>query len=112
MPEAATQALLLAAAVLSSVAGCGWLALAMEPHWQQVRGGREAPSTIVRGLRVLGSGALASSLALCLAADHPSMAALVWVMALAAGALVTALLLAWRPNWLGLLLGPVGRPRA
>lgn len=45
---------------------------------------------------MLGTLALLASLVLCLMADHPSMAALVWVMLLAFGAACVALLLAWR----------------
>ncbi len=96
MPEA----LLLLAALLLNVAGLGWLALAMEVHWKQVRGAGPPPRRTVILLRVLGAAGLAGSLALCLAADHASMAALVWVMALAAAALLVALTLAWRARWL------------
>ena len=41
-----------------------------------------------------------AALALCLWVDHASMAVLVWVMAVAASALVVALTLTWRPRWL------------
>ena len=44
--------------------------------------------------------ALLASLLLCLRADHASMAVLVWVMSLAAAALLVAFTLAWRPHWL------------
>ena len=64
-------------------------------------------------LRVLGAVALAVSLALCLASDHASMAALVWVMSLAGGAFATAMALAWRARWLALLAPWIaGRYRA
>ena len=53
--------------------------------------------------------AIAGSLGLCLAVDHASMAALVWVMALAAAALVVAMALSWRPHWLRLLVPGVSR---
>lgn len=95
-----SAALLLSLALLAATAGFGWLALAMDAHWQQVRGAPQVPLRTQRVLRALGAGALAASLALCLAADHPTMAALVWVMALAAGALVVAFMLSWRPRWL------------
>lgn len=96
------DAVLLFAALLASLVGMGWFALAMEAHWRQVLGdaGRRPP---VR-LRVLGALALASSLALCMRVDHPTMAALVWVMSLAAAALTIALTLAWRARWLRVLL--------
>jgi hypothetical protein len=55
-------------------------------------------------LRGLGATALAASLALCLAVDHVSMASLVWVMTLAASALVVALTLSFRPGALAWLV--------
>ena len=98
MPEA----VLLVAALLTCLVGMGWLALAMEAHWLQVRGGHPSRAGVLR-LRILGALALAASLVLCLAADHASMALLVWVMALAGAALAVALTLTWRPRWLRLL---------
>lgn len=100
MPES----LWLAAALVASIAGMGWLALAMAPHWIQVC--RDSPLTPRRTavLRTAGAASLFVSLLLCLQADHASMAALVWVMALTLGALAVAVLLAWRPRWLRALL--------
>ena len=91
--------LLLAAALAFS--GMAWLALAMDAHWGQVmhRPADEARATRQR-LRVQGAVAILLSLPVCLMADRPSMAALVWVMLLAAGALSVAQLLAWRAHWL------------
>ncbi|MFZ5507581.1 MAG: DUF3325 family protein [Pseudomonadota bacterium] len=106
------QVLLLAAALLCSVLGFAWLALAMDVHWAQARGAQPAPTGVPRVLRALGAAALAASLVLCLRADHASMAALVWVMALAAGALLVALALAWRPRWLAPLVAWVPRAAA
>ncbi len=80
------------------VAGLGWLALAMEVHWHQVRGGQ--PPAAPRWLRALGVLALLLSLLACLRADHASMAALVWVMTLAAAALTVTFTLSWRPRLL------------
>ncbi|MBK1615517.1 hypothetical protein CKO44_18815 [Rubrivivax gelatinosus] len=92
-------ALMLAAASLCALAGFAWLALAMEVHWQQVHGGGTGPR---RRLRLLGAGGLVASLLLCLQADPPSMAALVWLMLLAGAVLAVALLLAWQPALLRL----------
>lgn len=100
------EAVLLTAALLACTAGMGWLALAMEVHWGQVR--HEAPHGNAVRLRVLGALGLIAGLALCLLADHASMAVLVWVMALAAGALAIALMLAWRPRWLRILAWAAG----
>jgi len=102
--QAMSSALMLALAVFTSFVGMAWLALAMPVHWEQVRGPRQLSRRAALLLRVLGTLALAGSLALCLAADHASMAALVWVMALAADALIVAFVLSWRPRWLRLLV--------
>lgn len=83
-----------------SVAGFGWLALAMEVHWQQVRGGAVPRRATVRLLQLLGAAGLMLSLGACLRADHATMAALVWVLTLAAAALTVTFTLSWRPRLL------------
>jgi hypothetical protein len=105
------DALLLLLAVVANIAGLGWLALAMDVHWEQARGPVPAtrgpvPATrgTVRLLRVLGVSGLAASLLLCLRVDHASMAALVWFMTLAGAALTIAFTATWRARWLGLLV--------
>lgn len=103
------DALLLGAALLAALAGMGWLALAMDVHWEQVCGAAAQPPGRVRLLRALGVLALAASLWLCLVVDHASMAALVWVMALAAAALTVGMALSWRPHWLRLLVPGAAR---
>ncbi|MCH7343805.1 DUF3325 domain-containing protein [Pelomonas sp. CA6] len=98
-----TGGIALAMASVLALLGMGWLALAMEVHWAQVHGREGPPAGSAPRLRWLGAGALLGALALCLRADHASMAALVWVMLLAAAALGVALTLAWRPaalRWL------------
>ena len=101
---------LLLLALLCSSCGVAWLALAMEVHWQQARRTTGRPNAAAAaGLRVLGSAALLASLLLCLRADHASMAVLVWVMSLAAAAVMVALTLAWRPWWLAWLVVWAGR---
>jgi hypothetical protein len=82
-----------------------WLALAMKVHWRQARGDREQRPTATRSLRVAGAASLAASLVLCLSADHPTLASLVWIMMLSASALIVAMLLAYRPHWLSHLAG-------
>ncbi len=94
----------LIAAMVCSGAGMAWLALAMKTHWQQVHGGAVLSAGTVRVLRVLGVCALFASLLLCMASDHPSMAVLVWFMALAASALLVAFTLSWRPRGLAWLV--------
>lgn len=96
------ETLFLAAAQVTCIIGMGWLALAMQSHWEQVRkDAHSRKSSMV--LRWLGAAMLVVSLGLCLAADHASMAILVWVMVLAASALVIAFTLTWRPQWLRVL---------
>lgn len=96
--------MLLIAAFATTVAGMGWLALSLESHWRQVRGEQAASAGTVGLLRALGAVALGASLLLCLRADHASMAVLVWVMALAAAALLVAFTLSWRPRVLAPLV--------
>jgi hypothetical protein len=95
-----TPWMLLTAACIISTLGLAWMALAMETHWQQVQGGLPLVRSVQLLLRGLGSLALAISLGLCMAADHVSMAALVWIMLLAAGTVAVAFTLTWRPQWL------------
>ncbi|MBB4844022.1 hypothetical protein HNP55_002558 [Paucibacter oligotrophus] len=94
---------LLAGAALLVALGFAWLALAMDGHWEQVHGQTGPSAGQQKLLRLLGGSLLLASLALCLLADHATMAALVWLMLLAGGVLLNALLLAWRPAWLRLL---------
>ena len=95
---------LLVAASLSALCGMGWLALAMKPHWEQLRGATALGVAARRRLRALGSVALGASLLLCLLADHASMAVLVWMMSLTGAALAVAFTLAYRPSWLRWLI--------
>lgn len=104
MPEALKFTIALATCVV----GLGWIALAMQVHWEQVRGAQVLPRTVALLLRVLGGVSLAVSLAVCFWVDHVTMAPLVWVMALAGAAVLVAFTLSWRPRWMGLLL--VGLP--
>jgi hypothetical protein len=92
------DALLLTAALVCNGLGLAWLALAMEGHWRQVRGGQTLPAVVARRLRALGTAALLASLLLCLLADQAAMASLVWIMALAAAALAVAFTFTWRPR--------------
>ena len=100
-----SEALWLVTAAALSLAGMGWLALAMEVHWGQVmHRPAEAAAPTRRLLRALGVLALPLSLLACLMADRPSMAVLVWVMLLAGSAAAIAMALARRPMWLAPLV--------
>lgn len=96
--------LLLGIALVVTIAGVCWLALSLDAHWRQVRGAQRLKPASVKLLRALGAVALLVSLGICLHVDHPSMASLVWVMALAASALIVAFTLSWRPRWLAPLV--------
>lgn len=98
MPE--PSILLRCAAALASFAGFAWIALTVGGHWRQAGGSAALPPTRRRRLRQRGAAALALALVLCLAADSPGMAALLWAMLLSLGATGVALVLAWRPDWL------------
>lgn len=93
----------LMAAAVFCVCGLALLALAMENHWRQVRSDQLLIST-ARKLKGLGSSALLISLVFCLAADHASMASLVWIMLLAVSSTVVALTFSWYPQVLSLLV--------
>jgi hypothetical protein len=99
-----SDALLLVAAFLTIFCGMAWLALAMPVHWCQARGSAPPPRSTSRGLRALGVLALVVGGSLCVRADHPTMAALVWAMMVTASALAVAFVLAWRPRWLSCLV--------
>ena len=94
------DALLLALALVCAEIGMGWLALAMEVHWKQVREAspRSRRSAIL--LRTLGSASLVAALVFCLRADTATMAVLVWMMLLATSAFAVAATLSARPHWL------------
>jgi hypothetical protein len=95
------DALPLALAFLCNTYGMALFALAMKVHWQQVRDHEGPSASAALTMRGLGISAVVLSLWLCLQVDHVSMAALVWVMSLAASALIVAMTLTWRPRWLG-----------
>ncbi len=106
------DALLLLLALLACVAGMGWFALSMDVHWSQVRGAAPCTPALARTLRMGGAASLLLSLALCLTVDSPSIAVLVWLMALAGATLTIAFTLTWRASILGMLVfwtGPGAR---
>ncbi len=87
--------LLLLLALAINLMAMAALALAMPQHWRQLS--RQPLSAAEqRRLRLAGGMGLLLALGLCLHADHPSMAALVWVMMQALSIVVIALLLAGR----------------
>lgn len=97
MPEA----LYLTAAALFSLVGMAWLALSMDVHWAQLKqiplADSQPPKAI---LKALGYSALLVSLVVCLVADRPSIAALVWIMLMVGSAVAVAFALDNRPGLL------------
>ena len=93
----------LAAALICMLAGMGWLALAMDVHWDQVSGGARRSRRAAITLRILGFAAVVSSLVMCLYADTATMAVLVWMMMLAMSAAIITYLLSSRPRALAVL---------
>lgn len=96
--------MIMSGALALSFCGAAWLALSMQAHWVQVRGPSPLPRHAAPILRVLGAAALCASLLLCFMESHPSMAVLVWVMSLAGAAFLVAMILAWRPRALAVLI--------
>jgi hypothetical protein len=97
------ERILLGSTLLFAVCGMAWLALAMDVHWRQLHGEMPLSRATAKRLRRSGALALLASLACCIAAEHPSMAALVWVMTTTASALIVTFTLAFRPRWLTFL---------
>lgn len=97
------EQLLLGSSLGLSLCGMAWLALAMDVHWRQLHPEQPLRPATARRLRWSGASALLVSLACCLTAEHPSMAALVWVMAATLAALLVTFTLAYRPRWLAFL---------
>lgn len=98
------EALYLSAAAVLSVLGMAWLALSMDVHWAQVKQIPLAESRPPRvALKVLGYTALLVSLVVCLVADRPSIAALVWIMLMVGSAVAVAFALANKPGLLKLM---------
>lgn len=86
---------MLALALLATTAGLLCFAISMERHWRQLLS-RSLSPRLAGVLRAAGAALLAISLALCLGHDHATMAALVWMMLLALGALAVAMFFAWQ----------------
>lgn len=98
------NALTLLLAILASLAGMGWLALSMDVHWKQVRGNTPCTPGLVKLLRSAGAVALVAAFLLCLSVDSPSIATLVWFMALAGSTIAIAFTLTWRASTLKMLV--------
>lgn len=95
------------AAILITMLGMASLALSLPNHWRQVTGietSQPSPSQ-QNTLRIFGYSSLIVSFVLCLFADHPSMAVLVWIMLVSLAGKGIASILTWRQHWLKPLIG-------
>jgi hypothetical protein len=81
-------------ALLISLVGLALIAATIPRHWRQLRDDTPLSPRLALVLRLGGSLALFVSLLLCLASGHPTMTVLVWIMLLAVGAVLIALLFA------------------
>lgn len=86
--------------------GIAWFALSLDVHWRQVVAADTKAAAPAASLRLAGALSLAASFVFCLNADHASMAVLVWIMSLAANAVLVAMILAWQPQRLRVLTLP------
>lgn len=100
-----TEVMWLIAAGLTAVLSMGWLALSYQSHWQQVFPKSKVNPDGLR-LKIVAWSFLVVSAGCCLAADHPSMAVLVWVMLLALAAMTVAMILSRRPALLRIICPP------
>lgn len=86
-------------ALLTAYAGFALLALAMDRHYRQVRGGPLRPGTRLR-LRAGGSTCLALSLAACVMHDGWSDGFVLWWGVLSASGIAVVLMLSLAPRLL------------
>ncbi|MEL0168569.1 MAG: DUF3325 domain-containing protein [Pseudomonadaceae bacterium] len=94
-----TDTLWLLLAAVTMLLATGWLALSLPSHWRQVHPDSSTTPAVLR-LRAAGWSALLVAALCCFKADHPSMAVLVWFTLFSAAAMVTSMLLSYRPTWL------------
>jgi Protein of unknown function (DUF3325) len=98
------ESLQFAGSLVCCVLGCSWFALAKDVHWREAMGATALSRATQTRLRMLGATALLVSLTLSLTVDHPSIAALVWIMMLAAAAMLVAFALSWKAHWFAALV--------
>lgn len=77
--------------------GCALLALSQQRNWRTVTGDKKANPPNVAAL---GWMFVSAALIPCVLRDGGSFAALLWPLLFAAGAMVVAMTLAYRPRWL------------
>jgi hypothetical protein len=104
------ESLLLAGSQVCCVLGCSWFALSKDVHWRDAIGTAALSRRVQFRLRMLGATALLVSLTLCLSVDHASIAALVWIMMIAAAAMLVAFALSWKAHWFAALVPWSARP--
>lgn len=85
-------------ALALALAGMASLSFAMDRHHEQLTNQRDVPVRVRWLLRVAGVALLAAAIAPCVAAWGASVGVVAWLGFLSAGALLVALLLAYRPR--------------
>lgn len=85
-------------ALALAFAGMASLSFAMDRHHEQLTNQRDVPVRARWLLRVAGVALLAAAIAPCVAAWGASVGIVAWLGFLSAGALLVALLLAYRPR--------------
>jgi hypothetical protein len=102
MPELST--LLTISASLVSFVGFSWIALTVGAHWKQVGIQTALTSSMRRRLRLKGTLSLLLALVLCMGANPPGMAILLWFLILSLAAMTVSMVIAWRPRSLCVLI--------
>ena len=92
--------------LLLCLLGMACLCLAMPRHFEAACGGKPAAAQ-ARALRLLGWGLLLLALWPAVRAAGPSVGLALWAAALTPAAVLSLLLLSYRPRWLAPLLLPL-----
>lgn len=91
-------------ALLVSLLGMLVLALSLDVHWRQLWAQPLPKTTQLKTMRLAGFSSQLLCLLICLKADRPSMAVLVWCLLMTVTALMVSALLCYAPQRLGRVL--------
>lgn len=87
-------------AMLLNLLGFALLALGQERYGEQVYGKDRPVAPVTYAQLAIGFITVSLSLLACLANEGISFGCLLWVLSMGASAMVVALTLSWRPQWL------------
>jgi hypothetical protein len=96
--------LILFAAMLLNIVGCGYYALSQRHHWKTVTKPSVVPLNEKR-LQLFSLLALSASLILYVVEESLSFAMLLWPLSISLGVFSVAMILTFRPTMLRLLIG-------